>query len=60
MLFGHIEERHHRISHMLKIRQFQDDSKKVQAFIPLAFQDKNNPLAKKGVTGPNGVEALKL
>ncbi len=59
MLFGHIEKREHRIAHMLAIRDFQDRSKGVQAFIPLAFQDKNNPLALRGVKGPSAVEVLK-
>ena len=59
MLFGHVEERSHRIRHMLKLRDFQEDSGGVQAFIPLAYQDKNNPLAKRGVKGPHPVEVLK-
>lgn len=59
MLFGHVEERHHRIDHLIKIREFQDESKGVQAVIPLAYQDSNNPLAKRGVKGPNAVEILK-
>ena len=59
MLFGHIEERKHRISHMQVLRDFQDESKGVQAFIPLAYQDSNNPLAKLGVKGPSPIEILK-
>jgi aminodeoxyfutalosine synthase len=59
MLFGHVEERHHRIKHMVRLREFQDESKGVQAFIPLAYQDKNNPLAKRGMKGPSAVEVLK-
>lgn len=59
MLFGHVEQREHRIKHMLRVRDFQEVSKGVQAFIPLAFQDKNNPLAKKGIKSPFAVEILK-
>lgn len=59
MLFGHIEERKHRIKHMQVLRDFQDESKGVQAFIPLAYQDSNNPLAKMGVKGPSPIEILK-
>lgn len=59
MLFGHVEDRKHRIKHMLRVRDFQYSSKGVQAFIPLAFQDSNNPLAKRGVKGPHAVEVLK-
>ena len=59
MLFGHVETRAHRIGHMLRLRDFQDESKGVQAFIPLAYQDENNPLAKRGVKSPHPVEVLK-
>ncbi len=59
MLFGHVETREHRIKHMDILRSFQDRSKGVQAFIPLAYQDQNNPLAKRGVKGPSPVEILK-
>lgn len=59
MLFGHVESRLHRLNHMSILRDFQDSSGGVQAFIPLAYQDKNNPLAKRGVRGPSPVEILK-
>jgi aminodeoxyfutalosine synthase len=59
MLFGHIEKREHRIKHLQILRDFQDESKGVQAFIPLAYQDQHNPLAKRGVKGPSPVEILK-
>ena len=59
MLFGHVEERKHRIKHLQVLRDFQDESKGVQAFIPLAYQDSNNPLAKLGVKGPSPIETLK-
>jgi len=59
MLFGHVEERRHRIKHMEVLRRFQDESSGVQAFIPLAYQDKNNPLAKQGVKSPSPIEILK-
>jgi aminodeoxyfutalosine synthase len=59
MLFGHIESREDRIDHLLQIRDFQDSSGGVQAVIPLAFQDSNNPLAKRGVKGPGPIEILR-
>jgi aminodeoxyfutalosine synthase len=59
MLFGHIESREDRVDHLLRIRDFQDSSGGVQAVIPLAFQDSNNPLAKRGVNGPSAIEILK-
>lgn len=49
MLFGHLEERKHRIDHMLRIRNLQDkalENKKggFNAFIPLVYQRDNNYL----------------
>lgn len=38
MLFGHIEERHHRIDHMLRLRDLQDQTGGFNAFIPLVWQ----------------------
>ncbi|AZV46971.1 aminofutalosine synthase MqnE [Nautilia sp. PV-1] len=57
MLFGHIEERIHRIDHMLRIKKLQDETGGFNAFIPLVYQRKNNYLnVKKFLTG---VEILK-
>ena len=42
MLFGHIEERHHRIDHMLRLRALQDESGGFNAFIPLVLQRDNS------------------
>ncbi len=42
MLFGHIEERHHRIDHMLRLRALQDESGGFNAFIPLVWQRDNS------------------
>ncbi|CZE48405.1 aminofutalosine synthase MqnE [Campylobacter geochelonis] len=49
MLFGHIEERCHRIDHILRIRAVQDEAIKnkkggFNAFIPLVYQRNNNYL----------------
>ncbi len=52
MLFGHIEAREHRIDHMLRLRDLQDETKGFNAFIPLVFQTKNNYLkVKDSLTG---------
>lgn len=57
MLFGHIETRAHRIDHMLRLRDMQDESKGFTAFIPLVYQKFNNFLkVDKELTG---IEALK-
>ena len=42
MLFGHIEERRHRIDHMLRLRALQDESGRFNAFIPLVWQRDNS------------------
>ncbi len=44
MLFGHIEERKHRIEHMMRIRDLQDETGGFNAFIPLVYQSENNYL----------------
>lgn len=47
MLFGHIEERKHRIDHMLRLRTLQDITGGFNAFIPLVWQKDNNFLPVK-------------
>jgi len=42
MLFGHVESREHRIDHMLRLRDLQDESGGFNAFIPLVYQKDNN------------------
>jgi len=57
MLFGHIENRKHRIDHMLRLKKLQDKTNGFNAFIPLVYQRKNNYL---NVTEfLSGVEILK-
>jgi aminodeoxyfutalosine synthase len=44
MLFGHVEERKHRIDHMMRIRDLQDKTGGFNCFIPLVYQSENNYL----------------
>jgi aminodeoxyfutalosine synthase len=44
MLFGHVEGREHRIDHMLRIRDLQDETGGFNCFIPLVYQPENNYL----------------
>ena len=44
MLFGHIESRAHRIDHMMRIRELQDETGGFNCFIPLVYQTQNNYL----------------
>ena len=45
MLYGHIENYHHRIDHLEKLRQLQDKTGGFQTFIPLKFRNKDNQLS---------------
>lgn len=47
MLFGHVEERKHRIDHMMRLRDVQDRTGGFNAFIPLVYQRENNFLQVK-------------
>lgn len=44
MLYGHIETPEHRIDHMVRLRQLQDESGGFNVFIPLAFQPLGNDM----------------
>jgi dehypoxanthine futalosine cyclase/putative menaquinone biosynthesis radical SAM enzyme len=54
MLFGHIESHADRVDHLVKIREQQDISGGYVCFIPLAFQNRNNLLARQ-MMEKNGV-----
>lgn len=45
MLFGHIEQKHHRIDHMMRLRALQDKTGGINAFIPLKFRNANNSMS---------------
>jgi aminodeoxyfutalosine synthase len=45
MLFGHIEEYKHRIDHMERLRQLQDQTKGFNTFIPLKFRNHDNEMS---------------
>ena len=42
MLFGHVEEKHHRVDHMVRLRELQDETGGFNSFIPLVYQRENN------------------
>ncbi|MEO1970349.1 MAG: CofH family radical SAM protein, partial [Pirellulaceae bacterium] len=44
MLYGHIEEAYHRIDHLIRLRELQDETGGFQTFIPLAFHPENTGL----------------
>lgn len=45
MLYGHIENEFHRIDHLIRLRELQDETGGFQVFIPLAFHPDNTGLA---------------
>ncbi|MEL6674506.1 MAG: aminofutalosine synthase MqnE [Bacteroidota bacterium] len=45
MLYGHIEDYWHRVDHMDKLRELQDETGGFQTFIPLKFRNQNNELS---------------
>lgn len=45
MLYGHIERDYHRIDHLIRLRELQDETGGFQTFIPLAFHPDNTGLS---------------
>ena len=60
MLYGHLEEPRHRIDHLIRLRELQDETAGFQTFIPLAFHPDNTKLAEEHrIAKPSGVLDLK-
>jgi aminodeoxyfutalosine synthase len=57
MLYGHIEETRHRVDHLIRLRELQDETGGFQTFIPLAFHPDNTRLSH--IRKPSGVMDLK-
>ncbi len=45
MLYGHLEKYEHRIDHLQKLRELQDETNGFNAFIPLKFRNFNNKMS---------------
>jgi aminodeoxyfutalosine synthase len=45
MLYGHVENAYHRIDHLIRLRDLQDETGGFQVFIPLAFHPENTKLS---------------
>jgi aminodeoxyfutalosine synthase len=58
MLYGHIETPAERVDHMLRVRALQDETRGVQAFIPLAFHPDNNQMRK--LPPPTAADTLRV
>jgi len=57
MLYGHIERPEHRVDHLIRLRELQDDTGGFQTFIPLAFHPDNSRMSE--IPKPSGVMDLK-
>lgn len=57
MLYGHIENARHRVDHLCRLRELQDETGGFQTFIPLAFHPDHTQLAE--LPKPSGLLDLK-
>ncbi|MBN8877955.1 MAG: aminofutalosine synthase MqnE [Sphingobacteriales bacterium] len=58
MLYGHIENYHHRVDHMSRLRELQDKTGGFNTFIPLKFRNKENDMSH--VAESSVVEDMKM
>jgi len=57
MLYGHIDKPLHRIDHLVRLRELQDETGGFQTFIPLAFHPDNSRM--DDIPKPSGLMDLK-
>jgi aminodeoxyfutalosine synthase len=57
ILYGHIEKIEHRVDHLRRLRELQDETGGFQAFIPLAFHPDHTIMDQ--TARPSGMDALK-
>ena len=57
MLYGHVESPAHRVDHLLALRDLQDETGGIAAFIPLSFHPKGTGF--EDLPGPTAVDDLK-
>lgn len=61
MMYGHVEKAEHRIEHLMRIRDLQEQTGGFTAFIPWAYQGCGTELSRMGYSGSNNVvEYLRL
>lgn len=60
MMFGHVEQKHHIIEHLLKIRELQDETGGFTAFIPWTFQPDNTSINVAKATAAEYLKVLAL
>lgn len=57
MLYGHVERPEHRIDHLIRLRELQDETGGFQTFIPLAFHPDNSRMDE--IPRPSGLMDLR-
>ena len=60
MMFGIGDDVSHRVGHLQKIRDVQDETGGFTAFIPWTFQRENTALGRKITEEPTGIDYLKM
>ena len=58
MLYGHIDGPKHRVDHLVRLRELQDETGGFQTFIPLAFHPDNSQMS--DIPKPSGLMDLKV
>lgn len=59
MLYGHIEETRHRVDHLRRLRELQDETGGFTGFIPFAFEPEGARPALKDIPHATAVEELR-
>ena len=58
MVFGHLETLEHRVAHLLRLRDFQDETGVFTAFIPWSFQPANTALGGQAASAHDYLRTL--
>jgi aminodeoxyfutalosine synthase len=57
MLYGHLENAYHRVDHLIRLRELQDETGGFQTFVPLAFHPENTGLSE--IKKPTAIDDLR-
>jgi aminodeoxyfutalosine synthase len=58
LLFGHIETLEERVSHMIQVRELQEETRGFYSFIPLEYQLGTTKLVERGASAPDGLRTI--
>jgi len=59
MLYGHIETTAHRVDHLRRLRELQDETHGFTALVPFAYEPDNNKLSHLGIARASAFEDLR-